>query len=46
MVLVVMTAGSQSGRSQFGAYGEPIFDSRFITFVFGISGAIKRRNPG
>ena len=34
-----MTIGSKSGEFQFK--GEPIFDSRFMQFVFRISGIIK-----
>ena len=36
--VVVMTAGSQSRRSQIESYGYAIFDSRFIKFVFRIRG--------
>ena len=39
--VVVTTAGSQSRRSQIESYGYPILDSRFIKFVFRISGGIK-----
>ena len=39
--VVVMTVGSQSGELQFESYEEPIFDSRFMQFVFRISGFIK-----
>ena len=38
---VVMTAGSQSGGFQFETYGEPIFNSCFMQFVFRIIGVIK-----
>ena len=37
-----MTAGSQSGRSQFEIYGYPIFDYRFMKFVFRITGVTLR----
>ena len=39
--VVVMTVGSQSEEFQFKTYGEPIFDSRFMLFVFRISGVIR-----
>ena len=39
--IVVMTAGSQSRPSQIYPYGQPIFDSRFMKFVFRISEGIK-----
>ena len=38
---VVMTAGSQSRRSQTECYGQPIFYFCFFEFVFGTSGGIK-----
>ena len=39
--VVVMTVGSQSEEFQFETYEEPIFESRFMQFVFRISGVIK-----
>ena len=39
--IVVMTAGSQSRPSQIYPYGQPVFDSRFMKFVFRISEGIK-----
>ena len=39
--LVVMTAGSQSRKSQIESYGYPISDFHFIKFEFRISGGIK-----
>ena len=36
--VVVMTAGSKSRRFQIESYGQPIFDFRFIRFVFKTSG--------
>ena len=43
--VVVMTAGSQSRRSQIESYEYPIFDSRFMKFLFRISGGIKLWDP-
>ena len=40
-VQLVITADSQSRRSQIASYGLPIFNFRFIKFVFRISGSIK-----
>ena len=42
---MVMTVGSQSEEFQFEAYGEPIYDFRFMQFVFKISGVIKLWDP-
>ena len=39
--VVVMNAVFQSRRSQIESYGEPIFDSSVMTFVFKTSGGIK-----
>ena len=39
--IVVMSVDSQSGEPQFECYGWPIFDSRFMKFVFRISGGMK-----
>ena len=39
--VVVMTVGFLSGEFWFEIYGEPIFNSRFMKFVFRIRGAIK-----
>ena len=39
--VVVMTVGFHSGKFQFGTYGEPIFNFRFMQFVCRISGVIK-----
>ena len=39
--IVVMTPASQSRPSQIYPYGQPIFDSRFMKFVFRISEGIK-----
>ena len=35
--VVVITVGSRPGESQIKTYGKPIFDSRFMKFVFKIS---------
>ena len=43
--VVVMTAGSQSRRSQIESYRQPIFDFRFMEFDLKISGGIKFGNP-
>ena len=39
--VAVMTAGSQSRRSQIVSYGQPIFNFRFIKFLVRISVSIK-----
>ena len=39
--IVVMSVDSQSGEPQFECYGWPILDSRFMKFVFRISGGMK-----
>ena len=39
--VLVMTVGFQSGGFQFENYGQPIFDSCFMKFVFRVSGVIK-----
>ena len=44
--LVVMTAGSQSRRSQIESYWQPIFDSRFIKFVFRIRDLVEDSDTG
>ena len=41
MDVVVMTVGSQSRPSQIASYGSPIFNFRFIKFVFKSSGSLK-----
>ena len=40
-----MTEGSQLRQSQVECYVWPIFDSRFMKFVFGISGGHKLMRP-
>ena len=40
-IVAVTTAGSQSRLSLIESYGQPIFDSGFMKFLFRISGGIK-----